>query len=58
MGRQQGGKGTGLGLAIARGLVRAQDGTIEARSPNPDAPADGLPGTVITVRLPAAPPVG
>ena len=48
--------GTGLGLAIARGLVRAQGGTIEARSPNPDAPADGLPGTVMTIRLPGAPP--
>ena len=43
--------GTGLGLAIARGLISAQGGTIEARSPNPDAPRDGLPGTVMIVRL-------
>ena len=50
--------GTGLGLAISRGLVRAQGGTIEARSPNPDAPADGLPGTVVTIRLPFAPASG
>ncbi len=48
--------GTGLGLAIARGLVEAMAGRIDARSPRPDTPADGLPGSVLTVRLPAAPP--
>jgi len=46
--------GTGLGLAIARGLVDAMGGRIEARSPRPDAPRIGLPGTVVTIRLPAA----
>jgi two-component system, OmpR family, sensor histidine kinase KdpD len=46
--------GTGLGLAIARGLVEAMGGTIAAQSPNPDAPRGGLPGTVVTMRLPAA----
>ena len=45
--------GTGLGLAIARGLVEAMGGTIEATSPRPDAPREGLPGTVVTIRLPA-----
>jgi len=45
--------GTGLGLAIARGLVEAMDGEIAAESPRPDAPADGAPGTVIRVWLPA-----
>ncbi|MGI3776902.1 MAG: ATP-binding protein [Janthinobacterium lividum] len=48
--------GTGLGLAIARGLVEAMGGRIDARSPRADLPADGLPGTVLTLRLPAAPP--
>ncbi len=47
--------GTGLGLAIARGLVEAMDGRIAALSPRPDAPRQGLPGTVITIRLRAAP---
>ena len=46
--------GTGLGLAIARGLIEAMGGAIEAASPTPDAPRDGQPGTVITLRIPAA----
>ncbi len=46
--------GTGLGLAIARGMVEAMGGRIEARSPRPDLPADGRPGTIVTIRLPAA----
>ena len=46
--------GTGLGLAIARGLVEAMGGVIDAVSPRPDLPRDGSPGTVITLRLPAA----
>ncbi len=46
--------GTGLGLAIARGMVEAMGGRIEAHSPRPDLPADGHPGTVVTIRLPAA----
>jgi two-component system sensor histidine kinase KdpD len=49
------GPGTGLGLAIARGLMEAVGGTIEAQSPRPNAPADGAPGTVITLTLPVAP---
>jgi two-component system sensor histidine kinase KdpD len=48
------GPGTGLGLAIARGLMEAMGGTIEAQSPRPDAPADGAPGTMITLTLPVA----
>jgi two-component system sensor histidine kinase KdpD len=44
--------GTGLGLAIARGMVEAMSGQITAQSPRPEMPADGLPGTVITIRLP------
>jgi two-component system sensor histidine kinase KdpD len=48
------GPGTGLGLAIARGLMEAMGGTIEAQSPRPDAPADGAPGTMITLTLPMA----
>jgi two-component system sensor histidine kinase KdpD len=43
--------GTGLGLAIARGLMDAMGGSIDAESPRPGAPADGPPGTVITLRL-------
>ena len=43
--------GTGLGLAIARGLTEAMGGTIEARSPRPDAPRDGAPGTVVEILL-------
>ena len=46
--------GTGLGLAIARGLVEAMAGTISAQSPRHDLPADGLPGTIVTLRLPVA----
>jgi two-component system sensor histidine kinase KdpD len=46
--------GTGLGLAIARGLLEAMGGAIEASSPRPDAARDGMPGTVITLRLPEA----
>jgi two-component system sensor histidine kinase KdpD len=48
------GPGTGLGLAIARGLMEAMAGTVEAQSPRPDAPADGAPGTMITLSLPIA----
>jgi two-component system sensor histidine kinase KdpD len=48
------GVGTGLGLAIARGLVEAMGGSITAASPRPDAPADGSPGTVVTILLPVA----
>ena len=44
--------GTGLGLAIARGMVEAMAGRIEAQSPRPEMPADGLPGTVVSIRLP------
>ncbi len=46
--------GTGLGLAIAKAFTEAMDGRISAQSPRPDLPADGLPGTIITVELPAA----
>jgi two-component system sensor histidine kinase KdpD len=45
--------GTGLGLAIAKAFTEAMDGTIRAMSPRPDLPADGAPGTVITLELPA-----
>ena len=48
--------GTGLGLAIARGLIESMGGTITARSPRPDAPRDGAPGTLIEITLPAARP--
>ena len=44
--------GTGLGLAIARGLLQAMGGRIEAQSPRPNAPRDGSPGTIMTLRLP------
>ena len=47
--------GTGLGLAIARGLVEAMGGSVAAQSPRPDVAADGAPGTVITISVPAAP---
>jgi two-component system sensor histidine kinase KdpD len=47
--------GTGLGLAIARGLAEAMGGGIRAESPRTDLPVDGSPGTIVTLRLPAAP---
>ena len=46
--------GTGLGLAIARGFVQAMGGTISAKSPRLDLARDGLPGTIVTISLPAA----
>ena len=46
--------GTGLGLAIAKAFTEAMGGTISALSPRTDLPADGMPGTIITVELPAA----
>jgi two-component system sensor histidine kinase KdpD len=46
--------GTGLGLAIAKAFTEAMGGNIAAQSPRLDLPADGLPGTIITVELPAA----
>ena len=49
--------GTGLGLAIARGMIEAMGGHIEAQSPRPDMPRDGLPGTVVTLSLQVAAPL-
>jgi two-component system sensor histidine kinase KdpD len=46
--------GTGLGLAIAKAFAEAMGGHIRAQSPRLDLPADGLPGTIITLDLPAA----
>jgi two-component system sensor histidine kinase KdpD len=46
--------GTGLGLAIAKAFTESMDGTIRAASPRLDLPADGAPGTVVTVELPTA----
>lgn len=46
--------GTGLGLAIAKAFIEAMGGRIRAQSPRTDLPADGLPGTIITIELPAA----
>ena len=46
--------GTGLGLAIAKAFCEAMGGRISAQSPRLDLPADGLPGTIITLDLPAA----
>jgi two-component system sensor histidine kinase KdpD len=46
--------GTGLGLAIAKAFTEAMGGRIAAQSPRLDLPADGLPGTIITLELPAA----
>jgi two-component system sensor histidine kinase KdpD len=46
--------GTGLGLAIAKAFAEAMGGGIRAQSPRLDLPADGLPGTIITVEIPAA----
>ncbi|MDE8349058.1 MAG: sensor histidine kinase KdpD [Acidocella sp.] len=45
--------GTGLGLAIAKAFTEAMGGKISARSPRLDLPADGLPGTIISIELPA-----
>jgi two-component system sensor histidine kinase KdpD len=46
--------GTGLGLAIAKAFAEAMGGSIRAQSPRLDLPADGAPGTVITIEIPAA----
>jgi two-component system, OmpR family, sensor histidine kinase KdpD len=46
--------GTGLGLAIAKAFTEAMGGSIRAQSPRLDLPADGLPGTSITLELQAA----
>jgi two-component system sensor histidine kinase KdpD len=46
--------GTGLGLAIAKAFTEAMGGSIRAQSPRLDLPADGAPGTVIRVEIPAA----
>lgn len=46
--------GTGLGLAIAKAFTEAMGGRVSAHSPRTDLPADGLPGTIITIELPAA----
>jgi two-component system sensor histidine kinase KdpD len=46
--------GTGLGLAIAKAFTEAMGGSIRAQSPRLDLPADGLPGTIIGIELPAA----
>ena len=46
--------GTGLGLAIAKAFTEAMGGTIRAQSPRIDLPADGAPGTVIILEIPAA----
>ncbi len=46
--------GTGLGLAIAKAFSEAMGGSIRAQSPRLDLPADGAPGTVISVEIPAA----
>jgi two-component system sensor histidine kinase KdpD len=46
--------GTGLGLAIAKAFCEAMGGSIRAQSPRLDLPADGAPGTVISVEVPAA----
>jgi two-component system sensor histidine kinase KdpD len=46
--------GTGLGLAIAKAFAEAMGGSIKAQSPRIDLPADGAPGTVISVEIPAA----
>jgi two-component system sensor histidine kinase KdpD len=46
--------GTGLGLAIAKAFAEAMGGAIRAQSPRLDLPADGLPGTIITIEIPAA----
>lgn len=46
--------GTGLGLAIAKAFAEAMGGSIRAQSPRIDLPADGAPGTVISVEILAA----
>jgi two-component system sensor histidine kinase KdpD len=46
--------GTGLGLAIAKAFAEAMGGSIRAQSPRLDLPADGAPGTVIRLEIPAS----